>query len=113
MGWNRDPDKLLKGRRALGGVKALLALRENDPPCVCGKERFYSEEAAQAALRAIAARRIIQFGEVSERASYVCKQAYYELGVDVWHLTSNDGQERNWAVKAKAVERELEKKGLA
>ena len=86
-------------------LSRLGELRVNDPRCACGKERFYSEEAARAGLLALMARRIIQLGEVSERDVYMCRQGYLELGEDIWHLTSNDGREKNLAVKAKQEER--------
>lgn len=88
----------------------LAELRVNDPRCVCGKERFYTKEAAVSGLSALMARRIIQLGEVSERDVYECHQGYSELGLEIWHLTSNDGYNRNLGVKAKQAERELEKK---
>lgn len=86
-----------------------MGLRENDPPCVCGKERYYSEEAAKQGLERLAARRIMQVGEVCERDYYLCKSAYDELGVDIWHLTSNNGFVKNPLVKERVARRKISK----
>lgn len=89
-----------------GDLNLLQDLRENDPKCVCGKERFYSQEAAEAALESLMARRIIQLGEVSEREVYLCKMAGRELHDSIWHMTSNVGWHKNLSVKAKEAERQ-------
>ena len=111
---NRErPRRGVKSRRPLGfepaeysrEVQDLLSLRQNDPPCVCGKERYYSEEAAKQGLERLAIRRIVQVGEVCERDYYLCKSAYNELGVDIWHLTSNNGFEKNPLVKERLARR--------
>ena len=86
-----------------------MGLRQNDPPCVWGKERYYSEEAAQQGLDRLVARRIMQVGEVCERDYYLCKSAYDELGVDIWHLTSNNGFEKNQMVKDRVARRKASK----
>lgn len=61
----------------------LQASRWRDPRCVCGKERFYSKEAAEVALKRMAARRLIQYGQLSEKEVYECRQT-----PGVFHLTS-------------------------
>lgn len=95
-----------KGLPPRGDLNLLQDLRDNDPKCACGKERFYSKEAAEAGLSALMARRIIQLGEVSEREVYECKVAGRELHESIWHLTSNIGWYKNTSVKEKEAERQ-------
>lgn len=78
----------------------LQATRWRDPRCVCGKERFYSKEAAEVALKRMAARRLIQYGQLSEKEVYECRQA-----PGVYHLTSWDNGAKDPVLKAAVTAR--------
>lgn len=71
-------------------LKKLHRAKFRDPRCICGKEVYYSQEAAEFALRQINARRIIQCGEPAETAVYECPKV---MGSGVYHLTSNRSRE--------------------
>ena len=51
-------------------------------PCTCGKEKYYSEDAAQFALNRISRIKVLQESRKEVRY-YPCAQEH-----DVWHLTS-------------------------
>jgi hypothetical protein len=88
----------------------LAAAKFRDPHCACGKEVYYTEEAAQFALKqlnGLTARRIIQYGQPAETAVYECLEVW---GSGVYHLTSNTTRERKQELQALRQERRKETK---
>lgn len=91
----------------MGSYERLQATRYRDPRCACGKEVYYSEEAAEFALKQLNARRIIQYGQPAETAVYECPEVW---GSGVYHLTSNATREHKAELMALREEREETKR---
>lgn len=107
MNPERKHGRTKRTRDRLKDFNVLQSLKTRDFHCLCGKEVYYSREAAEFALRAINARRIIQYGVPAEREVYECPEV---LGADVWHLTSSERGQKNFGLAGLRAEREEAKK---
>lgn len=95
-------------------VEHVVALNHKCPRCG-HKIPYYTKAAAEARLRQLAVRRLIDYGEIAERAIYICHPKFKIDGHYVYHLTSEieepDGSHhknesvlaKRWGVDGKAV----------